>query len=83
MEAIAIAIKRPDIPPIISGARGLIEQLSAVEAQINSKAEQNHTTLPIDNLANLVNKYNNTDIYKDVYQFIKAWIPHILRHFYY
>ena len=72
MEAIAIAIKKPDIPPVIRGARGLIEQLSAVEAQIHAKEAEHHMTPPIDNLANIVNKYGNKDIYKDVYQFIKA-----------
>ena len=72
MEAIAIAIKKPDIPPIISGARGLIEKLSAVEAQINAKAEAHHMTPPIEGLANIVYKYGDKDVYKDVYQFIKA-----------
>ena len=72
MEVIAIAIKKPDIPPVIRGARGLIEQLSAVEAQINAKTMQNQTVPQIYNLADIVNKYGNKDIYKDVYQFIKA-----------
>lgn len=72
MEAIAIAIKKPDIPPIISGARGLIENLSALEAQICAKAELNHKLPPIESLANIIYKYGDRDIYKDVYQFIKA-----------
>ena len=75
MEAIAIAIKKPDIPPVIKGARGLIETLCEEEAKIEQhqiKQMYNYATLPINDIASIVNKYGNSNNYKDIYQFIKA-----------
>lgn len=76
MEAIAIAIKKPNIPPVIRGARGLIETLCEEEAKIEQrqvKQRYNYATLPINDIASIVNKYGDNNTYKDVYKFIKAW----------
>lgn len=77
MDAIAIALKKPEIPGIIRGARGLIEMLCEEEAKIASKAIKkqacNYADNPCEDIATLINKYGNKDIYKDVYKFIKVY----------
>ena len=75
-ETIAIALKRPEIPPVIRGARGLIETLcreeEKLEKSIEKAREKNYVTQPSIDIASIVSKYGTRDVYKDIYQFIKA-----------
>ena len=75
MEVIALAIKKPDIPPVVKGAGALIRRLCEEEAKIAETEYKNtkgNMTIPHESIATIVYKYGNRDIYKDVYQFIKA-----------
>gem|GEM_PF-7088945 len=74
-EVLALAIKKPEIPPAIRGARALIEHLSEEEAKLELKASSltpYRVSIPCESIATIVFKYGNRDIYKDVYKFIQT-----------
>ena len=62
------AYKRDDIPQVLRGAGALIycSCNDETDANVYEKA-----TIPPETIANIVNKYGNRDVYRDVYQFIK------------
>ena len=64
--------KKPDIPKVLQGAGALICCLCEEEAKIKKpEMVYEKVTVPPETIANIVNKYGNRDVYRDVYQFIK------------
>jgi len=59
----------------LQGAGDLIRKLSEAENKINSLSDTRfvykHVSVPREDIATIVFKYGNHDIYEDVYQFIK------------
>ena len=75
IDSIAIAIKGPSVPPVVSGAKALIQKLSEEEAKLemlnNTKETIKYTTIPHEDISSIVLKYSSSDFRRDVYQFIK------------
>jgi len=65
-------LKKTDIPRVLQGAGALICSLCEEEAKIkSSECVYEKVTVPPETIADIVNKYGNRDVYRDVYQFIK------------